>query len=205
MSASSIRDADYTPRVRELIYGEACPDFILSPTHPEDLNREGFALRRSLEYWRQYYSRLHTPYPVDIGLGGSPVDVDAIDDCDSTVLSHMFFAATSIYLSGIFDYELPFWNTLGLDVASLSEPEIQGHCRMILDLAHVAIHKTKLSPLVSLLPLRVAGSRARDESGRGEIMKLLRSIQRGFSVASAIATELDELWTTSPLHAIITP
>lgn len=199
MWSSSGRDANNKARVCELIYGQPCPSSISTPTWV-DLSQKGFELRQSLDRWRILHLNLPTSSQVDIGPRNSLVDIKAVNDYGSTVIGHMFFAATSIYLSGIFDYEISFWNSLGLEVASLGEADIQVHCRTILELAHVAVHKTTLSSLISLLPLRVAGSRTRDDSGREEIMKLLHCIQHGFSVASAIEAELEELWTELPAH-----
>lgn len=110
------------------------------------------------------------------------------------LLSRIFFAAISIYLSGIFDYELTHWHQLGLIPPTLDEQAVQTHTNTILGLSSLALDATNLSPLLFLFPLRIAGARSRTQWQRDWITKLISRIGSGFAVATAIATELSYVW-----------
>lgn len=110
------------------------------------------------------------------------------------LLSRIFFAAISIYLSGIFDYEIPHWHRLGLIPPTLDEQTVQTHTNTILGLSNLALDTTNLSPLLFLFPLRIAGARSRTKWQRDWITKLIYRIGGGFAVANAIATELSYVW-----------
>jgi len=111
-----------------------------------------------------------------------------------SALAGIFFSATSIYLSGVFDYDLCYWQSLNCAVPTLSEDEIQQHVESALTLSHYVL-RTELSPLLLLFPLRVASARARRPGQRQQIMGSLRIIKSSFPVAEAFMTEIEELWS----------
>ncbi|KAF5554064.1 hypothetical protein FNAPI_6536, partial [Fusarium napiforme] len=81
-----------------------------------DVAQEGFRLRQSLIDWEAKGRRAKQE-----NASGSFAS-----------LSKAFFAATSIYLSGVFDYEIPYWQDKGIVAPNLSEEEIQMHVVNIL-------------------------------------------------------------------------
>ncbi|RFU76991.1 c6 finger domain-containing [Trichoderma arundinaceum] len=112
----------------------------------------------------------------------------------SMLLSRIFFAAISIYLSGIFDYEITYWNRLGLIPPTLDEQTVQTHANTILQLSNLALDTTNLSPLLFLFPLRIAGARSRTQWQRDWVARLVNRIGSGFAVAAAITVELNHVW-----------
>jgi hypothetical protein len=115
-------------------------------------------------------------------------------DNDSMLLSKIFFAAISIYLSGIFDYEITHWHHLGIIPPTLDEVTIQVHTLTILQLSTLALDTTNLSPLLFLFPLRIAGARSRTQWQRDWVARLVTRIGCGFAVAAAILMELNHVW-----------
>ncbi|KAL7939266.1 fungal-specific transcription factor domain-containing protein [Trichoderma chlorosporum] len=145
---------------------------------------DAITLREALGSWNESYAQ-----PASKATANSPEGEDA-----STLLSRIFFAAISIYLSGIFDYEISHWHQLGLIPPTLDEQTVQTHTNAILGLSNLALDKTTLSPLLFLFPLRIAGARSRTQWQRDWITKLVSGIGSGFAVATAIATELSHVW-----------
>lgn len=123
-------------------------------------------------------------------------DDDAADP--STLLARVFHAAISIYLSGVFDYELSYWQELNLTVATLDEATIVEHLHTILALTEVGLQSTTLSPVLFLFPLRIAGSRSYHQSQRNRVSALVAQVGRAFVVASAISQDLAEVWKRRP-------
>lgn len=117
-----------------------------------------------------------------------------IEENNSMLLSRLFFAAVSIYLSGIFDYEITHWHNIGLIPPTLEEKKVQMHTNAILGLSNLALDTTNLSPLLFLFPLRIAGARSRTRWQRDWIARLVTRIGREFAVATAISTELSHVW-----------
>lgn len=151
---------------------------------------DGHHLREALRCWHEAY----VP-------SSDARDAREGDDGDAgMLLARVFFAATSIYLSGIFDYSSAHWQRLGLPPATLDAATVQAHVARILALTTRALEGSRLSPLLFLFPLRVAGARSR--GGRGEerrrreaIMDLLGRVGGGgFVVAAAVGAELGEVW-----------
>lgn len=112
---------------------------------------------------------------------------------ETQLLAETCFSATSIYLSGVFDYEIYYWQSLQLPVATLSEDQIQQHVAFILDSSQ-RLAGTSISSLLLLFPLRVASARARKTSQKEQIMELLGIVGSTFPVALAFIAEIENLW-----------
>lgn len=112
----------------------------------------------------------------------------------SSLMARVFFAAISIYLSGIFDYELLHWQRLNIAVAILDQATIVQHLHTILALTELGLDRTTLSPLVFLFPLRIAGSRSRYQWQRDQVVALVERVGQAFAVASAIKLDLMYVW-----------
>ncbi|KAK7428463.1 hypothetical protein QQZ08_005082 [Neonectria magnoliae] len=84
-----------------------------------DISMEGFCQREALNTWNTNNAHL---------LQGKMNLDGTFETDDFTLLAKIFFAATSIYLSGVFDYEITHWQDLEVLVATLPEEEIQVKC-----------------------------------------------------------------------------
>ncbi|KAF5982809.1 hypothetical protein FCOIX_3534 [Fusarium coicis] len=84
-----------------------------------DVAQEGFRLRQSLIDWEAKEG---------------PSKQQTVENASGSfsALAKAFFAATSIYLSGVFDYEIPYWQEKGIVAPNLSEEEIRMHVVNIL-------------------------------------------------------------------------
>jgi len=116
-------------------------------------------------------------------------------------LSQAFFAATSIYLSGVFDYEMPHWQDMGIIAPTLSEDEIQGHVTDILMHTREILCNSSISPLLTLFPLRVAGARSWESWQQESIMDSLSVIEKSFPVAASFRADLQGVWSRRGLLA----
>ncbi|KAF6813085.1 C6 finger domain-containing protein [Colletotrichum sojae] len=141
-----------------------------------DLALEGFNLRQSLDSWK---------------LNTSPLP----ESQDETLLSLAYYSATSIYLSGNYDYDMAHWQAIGVAVPILSADQIEEHFDAIVATVKEALKGSSLSPLLFLFPLRVAGARAKLHWQRDAVTDLLQRVRRKFIVADAMLEELRELWT----------
>jgi hypothetical protein len=112
----------------------------------------------------------------------------------STLLARVFYAAISIYLSGVFDYELCHWQQLHLPVPIIDQDTIEQHVYTILTLADIGTNHTTLSPLLFLFPLRIAGARSRYQWQRDRVGALVDRIGEAFAVASTIRGDLAQVW-----------
>ncbi|KAI5456727.1 hypothetical protein BGZ63DRAFT_88008 [Mariannaea sp. PMI_226] len=147
---------------------------------------EGFRQREALTTWNTTHANfLEVASP---GSGG------IFEQDDFASLAVIYHAATSIYLSGIYDYDIVHWNSLGTLVSTLSEDEVQMHVGNILRLSQVVLDQSRISPLLLLFPLRVAGSRSRELWQRENLLKSLQKIGVTFCVADAFRDDLQELW-----------
>lgn len=162
-------------------------------TQANNISAEGFRLRTLLFTW----------FSTGIGLQNTIQSSPSSDGSSPTsssdteafmLLAQIFFAATSIYLSGVFDYEIVHWQELGIVVSTLGEEEIQTHVKTILELGQVLIKASDVSPVLLLFPLRVAGARAFDAWQQNCIIGLLGEIEVTFSVAAAFKVELQKVW-----------
>lgn len=111
-------------------------------------------------------------------------------------LAQVFHAAASIYLSGVYDYELVYWQRLGIVVPTLSEDDIQMHVATIIVTSQRLLRDSTISPLLLLFPLRVAGARSWSILQQSSVMGCLKHIENTFSVATAFRQQLTELWAT---------
>ena len=117
------------------------------------------------------------------------------------MLAKAFFAATSIYLSGVFDYEMPHWQDMGIIAPTLSEDEIQGHVGDILTYTRGIIFNSSISQLLTLFPLRVAGARSWETWQQESIMDSLSAIEKSFPVAASFRADLQGVWSRRGLLA----
>ncbi|POR33827.1 Uncharacterized protein TPAR_05976, partial [Tolypocladium paradoxum] len=92
---------------------------------------DGQRLREALGCWHEAYVE-----------GGTSAAKDDVDDA-SMLLARVFFAATSIYLSGIFDYSAAHWQRLGLRAARLDAATVQLHVARILALTTAALERSR--------------------------------------------------------------
>ncbi|KAB5566309.1 fungal-specific transcription factor domain-containing protein [Coniochaeta sp. 2T2.1] len=162
------------------------------PLRPEALHlaTEGFRLRLALDSWvSSPTADLHHPDDPSRKTSTSP---------EEATLSNIFFAAVSIYLSGIFDYEIAHWQQRWeMPVPTISEDRVQEHLRSILTL--VERQHTNLSPLLFLFPLRIAGARSCRLWQRERVMVLLARVGCSFAVAETFRMELREVWRVRDL------
>ncbi|KAM0262117.1 hypothetical protein ACHAQJ_001858 [Trichoderma viride] len=162
---------------------EECADE--EPTaEAQSIYSDAFTLKEALGSWYTSYAQP----------AAKPIARNMAEENDSMLLSRIFFAAISIYLSGIFDYEITHWHHLGLVPPTLDEETVQMHTNTILELSNLALDTTNLSPLLFLFPLRIAGARSRTQWQRDWVARLVASIGSGFSVAAAISMELSHVW-----------
>ncbi|KAK6836389.1 hypothetical protein PG987_006884 [Apiospora arundinis] len=147
------------------------------PPNAPDIAKEGFRLRQVLEIWR-----IENLFPLPRA-SHHPYSSPGLDVSPEVLLSNVFFAAISIYLSGIFDYEIVHWQRWRIPVPTITEPEIQEHLGDILYLTNVGLHGTSLSPLLFLFPLRIAGARCSVTAQMDCVQLLLALISRDFAVA----------------------
>lgn len=169
-------------RVKELLYPQEKAQTTMDDSNGIAL--EGFRLRQALIDWEAGSISLTS-------LKSQETNMEAT--C-FLFLTKAFFAATSIYLSGVFDYEMPYWHEMGIVVPNLNEGEIQEHVNNILTHTSTVLCKSSISPLLVLFPLRVAGARSWQKWQRDCIMQSLFAVERTFPVASAFRNDLRSLW-----------
>ncbi|KAF5647956.1 hypothetical protein F52700_1169 [Fusarium sp. NRRL 52700] len=174
-----------TLRVRaiNLIY-HSDTDSVDVPKHLDeafDVAQEGFRLRQALIDWEAK------------GVASKQQTAGNTSGNFSS-LAKAFFAATSIYLSGIFDYEIPYWQDKGIVAPNLSEDEIQMHVINILTHINTVLYNSPISPLLVLFPLRVAGARSWQGWQQDCIMQNLLVVERTFPVAAAFRADLMGVW-----------
>ncbi|KAF4500974.1 hypothetical protein FAGAP_2815 [Fusarium agapanthi] len=146
-----------------------------------DVAQEGFRLRQSLIDWEAKEQ---------------PPKQQTAENASGNFasLTKAFFAATSIYLSGVFDYEIPYWQDKGIVAPNLSEEEIQMHVINILTHTNTVLYNSSISPLLVLFPLRVAGARSWQGWQQDCIMQNLLVVERTFPVAAAFRADLMGVW-----------
>ncbi|KAF5608602.1 uncharacterized protein FSUBG_4530 [Fusarium subglutinans] len=146
-----------------------------------DVAQEGFRLRQALIDWEAK---------------DQPPKQQTAENASGNFayLTKTFFAATSIYLSGVFDYEIPYWQDKGIVAPNLSEEEIQMHVVNILTHTNTVLYNSSISPLLVLFPLRVAGARSWQGWQQDCIMQNLMVVERTFPVAAAFRADLMGVW-----------
>ena len=144
----------------------------------ENICLEGCRLRRTLET--------------------SSLQLTTIGDLtkDTAILFTVFNASTSIYLSGIFDYEIHHWQQHQLSPPTLGEEQIQWHTNTILRMVTCALNnaESRLSSLLWLFPLRIAGARSRHPWQRETVLAMLSRVGQDFVAANAMAEGLRAFW-----------
>ena len=161
--------------------------------HAQAISLQGFELRARLHNWASAYHTSNVfrhPTTSQASSTGSNTE----GEHEIQLLAETFFSATSIYLSGVFDYDICHWQSLPLPTPTLSEDEIQQHVASILSVSQ-RLAETAISPLLLLFPLRVASARARQESQKQQIMKLFGIIGLNFPVAGAFMADVKDLWS----------
>ncbi|KAK3897059.1 hypothetical protein C8A05DRAFT_20098 [Staphylotrichum tortipilum] len=160
--------------------------------HAQAISHEGFELRGQLHAWASAHHTSNVFRHPTISQASS-ASSNTERDHETQLLAETFFSATSIYLSGVFDYEICHWQSLQLPVPTLSEDEIQQHVASILGLSQ-QLASTSISSLLLLFPLRVASARVRQTSQKQKIMNLFGNVGSSFPVAGAFIAEIENLW-----------
>lgn len=147
--------------------------------HLQEFALEGFELRLAL---------CETDTQLSI------LDGQAAKD-DRTTIAKIYLAATSIFLSGVYDYR-SIW--LGVMEATPALPRVfvEQNVDTILDLTEFAMQNTNLSTLLFLYPLRVACSRVWSCDQKDRLRSMFGTIQRSFAVAHSFVAEVEDLWET---------
>ncbi|WXC51065.1 hypothetical protein QX201_010770 [Fusarium graminearum] len=155
----------------------------MSQDNSYDIISEGFRLRQALIDW-------------EAGLSSTCPEEENIDLVAKSFfcLAQAYFAATSIYLSGVFDYEMQYWQDMEIVPPTLSEQEIQTHVNNILGTTTMLLENSPISPLLVLFPLRVAGARSWQKWQQDCIIQSLLAVEMSFPVAAAFRADLQELW-----------
>ena len=112
-----------------------------------------------------------------------------------TIIAKTYLAATSIFLSGVYDYR-SIWLQAIEATPTLSQPLVEHHVTTILDMTEFAMEQTNLSELLFLYPLRIACARVRMSEQKGRLRGVFEIIRRSFAVAHVFVAEVEELWTT---------
>jgi len=167
--------------------------------HAQAISLQGFELRGQLHSWASTH---HTSnvfrYPTISQASSTGSNTE--HEHELQLLAETFFSATSIYLSGVFDYEICHWQSLQLPAPTLSEDEIQQQVASILSLSQ-QLAETSISPLLLLFPLRVASARAWQASQKQQIMKLFGILGSSFAVAGAFIADIEDLWGYNSIEA----
>jgi hypothetical protein len=156
------------------------------------ISLQGFELRGQLHSWASTHHTANVFRHPTTSQASSPGS-NTEREHEFQLLAETFFSATSIYLSGVFDYEICHWQSLRLPAPTLGEHEIQQHVASILSLSQ-RLAEASISPLLLLFPLRVASARAWQAPQKQQIMKLLGIIGSSFPVAGAFMADIEELW-----------
>jgi hypothetical protein len=115
-------------------------------------------------------------------------------------IAWVFYAAISIYLSGIYDYS-HIWVENGIFTPTISDSIVDQHVSNILDITTLAVERKNLAGVLFLFPLRIAGARAHRPGRRVRIQNLILQIAGSFRAANAILTDLQELWANPESYA----
>lgn len=113
-------------------------------------------------------------------------------------VTRIYYHATSIYLSGVFDYDST-WQDYEVTVPTMTETAVQTAVEAILTYSELLLQHTTNSPMLPLVPLRIAGARVRTQSEIWRIRALLSCIRRSFEVASAFEADLEQVWASKGL------
>jgi hypothetical protein len=113
------------------------------------------------------------------------------NDTQST-LAAIYYHATCIFLSGIFDYRSQFNHII---TPTLPLVLTQSHTSAIVSSTREALKSTNLGGVLFFFPLRVAGARTTSSQQKEAILGMLSEIsKRSFIVADAFTIDLQALW-----------
>lgn len=153
----------------------------------QQVTREGQYLRAELSSWRlrtlewsvQHQSDFQPNQVSDLRMG----------------LAWIYYHAISIYLSGVFDYHSDVYSSLDISTPILSGADITQHVESLLKRVEAALCRTRLSGLLFLFPLRVAGARAFTEAHQQKVKGLLKlTSAQGLAASQAFIDDLARLW-----------
>jgi hypothetical protein len=149
---------------------------------------DGLSIQSSLFSWSKETAIWSKPEPY------ANTDSSHNDVYESpSLLANIYYHATSIFLSGIFDYRYQHWE--GIPTPRLPALDIQNHVTAILNGSEAVLNKTNIAGILLFFPLRVAGARARTVIEQQVILSMLQQIdRRNFIVAGAFVENLKELW-----------
>jgi hypothetical protein len=151
------------------------------------LAEEGLILQSQLQKWRVETERWYHASRRSSEKGKPNVDF---------LLAYVYYHATSIYLSGTYDYHIHWTWPEAPCAPILPRTQIERHVSDILRLSQELLD-LGVSGVLVFFPLRVAGARAVDTSARETILDLLHTtVRRGFVVAEAFTIDLSELWAS---------
>lgn len=145
----------------------------------QSLATEGLITRAALDNWyinfQSWSATTGTPY-----------------ENPQSILATAYYHATSIYLSGIFDYRGEFAH---IHAPMLVQSRIQNHVTEILSNTKTALKITNLAGALFFFPLRVAGARVTCKEEVTAILEMLNEISnRSFVVADAFKEDLKGVW-----------
>jgi hypothetical protein len=139
---------------------------------------EGLDIRTRLKDWYTNFLEWSSDY-------SNPNDTQS-------ALAAIYYHATSIFLSGIFDYRSQF-NHITTPILPLLL--IQTHTSAIVSSTREALKSTNLGGVLFFFPLRVAGARTTNAQQKEDILGMLSEISaRSFIVADAFTMDLRALW-----------
>jgi hypothetical protein len=117
----------------------------------------------------------------------------AEEEHQKNLLAQVYYFSTMIYLSGVYDYDC-MWQKHGIPTPMLSRPLIDDYVLRIIDHSASAIHRSNISHLLLLVPLRIAAARCKTQEQQRQIQELLLKTQTTFAVAYAFLAEVKGLW-----------
>lgn len=163
------------------------------PDEAREIANAGLALRDKLNAWYEKYLAVDE---TDGSAASSP-DTDSSEEDECGLLAKLFWSAISIYLSGEFDYEMHHWARFGLAVPTMDAASVQVHVGIILAITERAlVAGGRLSPLLFLFPLRIAGTRSAwaPRAQRKRVLRVMEAISERFAVGHAIRAGLIDAW-----------
>lgn len=147
---------------------------------------DGKHLRQALQAWDSMY--------------GKPIHefIPKVEN-ETALLAQIFYETISIYLWGLFFFKESEWHRLGVETCNISLNQAERHARNIIELVQIALEKTKLSYLLLLFPLKVAGSVVTTIEERSMVLGYVENIRHRFSVALEVQLSLQGWWTAPKL------
>lgn len=111
------------------------------------------------------------------------------------LLSLIYYSALSIYLSGIYDYQLSSFPLPTASLPTLSRYQVEEHLSSIIKLTNLALKETNLMGLLFLFPLRVAAARAKTAEDQAQVLELFQRVRKkGFAILEVFEVEVCRLW-----------